>query len=105
MKHWFVTLRMYIGEFEKLSQLVIEAPTEDTAKLAALCAESHGPATIIDGKWWDGGGQMVYEVQEIIPISIGIYAMLREIRCASNHYDPEEVADICPDYAEENFTP
>ena len=58
MSTYIVTLLLRLGEYEKSTQQLIEAASEDDARYIALCGETHNePLTRADydngEEWWD----------------------------------------------------
>jgi len=71
MKHYVVTLRLYLGSYEKHVRHLISAEDTDKAHKAALLGESHNDEADYnsEGEWWDGW-DMAYRVvncEEVTP--------------------------------------
>ncbi len=64
MKNYIVTLNLILGEYEKISRILVEAEDKERAGIAALKAESHDNEDGFDedGYWWDCGWGYVYKV-------------------------------------------
>lgn len=68
MSTYIVTLLLRLGEYEKSTQQLIEAASQDDAEYTALCGETHNePLTRVEydrgDEWWDDCS--IYEVQGV----------------------------------------
>jgi hypothetical protein len=73
LKHYYITLRMFIGEIEKTSKKIVDAPDEKTARIEALIGECHFGTSYEDDQekdqeCWDGG-QYVYNIKTVKEIT------------------------------------
>ncbi len=82
MKNYLVTLIMKIGEYEKLTQALVEAENEDKAGVYAIYAETHLTDIMewdedCNGAYDDFGG-MYYSVDRIDLIGGDEFATLKK---------------------------
>jgi len=80
---FLVTLSLHIGEYEKRSKQLIEAPDALQAGTKALEGECHGQPDwagidpVLKQKCWDRD-EMVYKVFKVKPIPLGDYEILKK---------------------------
>lgn len=79
---YLVTLRLYIGEYEKYTTQIIEAENEKEAGTAALIGECHGEPDFDefpdkDGVW--DMYEMVYKVYKVKELTDHQYEILNEL--------------------------
>ncbi|ASV43971.1 hypothetical protein [Pseudoalteromonas phage KB12-38] len=71
MKHYVVTLRLYLGSYEKHVRHLVSAEDTDKAHEAALSGESHNDDAGYnsEGEWWDGWDMFyrVVDCEEVTP--------------------------------------
>jgi len=78
-QHYFITLQLLIGEFEKTTSTIVPAKNAEEAKRMALEGECHERCI---SKWRDacedGATGMIYEIFDCKPISQDDVAVLRK---------------------------
>lgn len=97
MKHYFVKLTLIIGEYEKISNLIIEAPDRVSAGRFAMICEAHGEAEF-DGDrpdtcLWDLGGEFAYKVNGIEEIKDDDLEVLKKYM-HTHTYDEEFIEEM-----------
>jgi hypothetical protein len=104
MAKFIVDLELQIGEYEKGSVHVIDAPTKSHAMLQALADESHGNANMdsCDGVWWDMGGEMAYSVRSCREVSEDVVkTLVKDIGCFhESYFDPDQIIELLADDAD-----
>lgn len=94
-RYWYITLRLHIGEFEKLSRHAIGVSDLNTAKKMALQDESHNWDCIGWELKLDDDGNVTgcqdcdfyYEIEKATPIDKYTYLTLKELANKGNHHD------------------
>ena len=67
LNYYLVTLRLFLGEYEKHTQHLVKSENREAAELKALQNESHSAKDFDkegDGQWWDCG-EFVYRADYV----------------------------------------
>lgn len=100
MPHYLVKLQLHIGEYEKGTHVLVEAPDSDRAEIFALACESRGHARIENEGglvWWDMFGEMAYTVDRINEVSGSIVGALKALHFQVLHYNEAGIRELLKD--------
>ena len=100
MPHYLVRIELQIGEYEKDTNVLVEAPDSDLAEVFALSRESHGHARLEnDGGlvWWDMFGEMAYTVYRITEVGDSALGTLKGLGFHVHHYNEDGIRELLED--------